>query len=72
MEEFIKNLKSIEKVMYKSAYDFHIKYYKDATSESAHEEGIKALNKLNRLRKEASKPKTMVDLSTGKTFKAII
>jgi hypothetical protein len=72
MKDFIKSLKSIERVMYKSSYDFHIKYFNDATPESAHEAGLKSINKLDRLRKEESKPKTMVDLSTGKTFKAII
>ena len=72
MNSFFETLKGVEKVMYKSAYNFHMEYHEGATSESAHEAGINELKRLGKLRKEASKPQTWINLSTGKSFKATI
>jgi hypothetical protein len=70
MNSFIETLKGVEKVMYKSAYQFHMNYHKGATEQSAHEAGINELKRLGKLREEHSKPQTWVNLSTGKTHKA--
>ena len=70
MNSFIETLKGVEKVMYKSAYNFHMEHHKGATEQSAHEAGLNELKRLGKLRKEASKPQTWVNLSTGKTHKA--
>ena len=72
MESFITTLKGVEKVMYKSAYNFHTKYHEGATPESAHQAGLNELKRLGKLREEHSQPQTWVDLKTGKTFKATI
>ena len=68
MNSFFKSLKGVEKVMYKSAYQFHIKYHEGANEQTAHEAGINELKRLGKLREEASKPQTYIDLSTGKKF----
>ena len=72
MNSFFETLKGVEKVMYKSAYNFHTKYHEGATPESAHQAGLNELKRLGKLREEQSQPQTWVDLSTGKTFKATI
>ena len=68
MNAFYDNLKGVERVMYKTAFNFHTKYYEGATEDTAHEAGIKELERLGRLRKEADQPQTYVDLSTGRKF----
>lgn len=68
MNSFIETLKGVEKVMYKTAYKFHMDYHKGATEQSAHEAGLNELKRLGKLREEASKPQTYVNLSTGKKF----
>jgi hypothetical protein len=72
MESFVATLKGVEKVMYKSAYNFHTKYHEGATLESAHQAGLDELKRLGKLREENSQPQTWVNLKTGKTFKATI
>jgi hypothetical protein len=70
MNQFFESLKGVEKVMYKTAYKFHMDYHQGATEQSAHEAGINELKRLGKLREEASKPQTYIDLSTGKKFKS--
>jgi hypothetical protein len=70
MNAFFETLKGVEKVMYKTAYNFHLKYHSGATEDTAHEAGINELKRLGKLREEHSQPQTWVDLSTGKTHKA--
>jgi hypothetical protein len=65
MNTFYENLKGVEKVMYKSAFNFHMKYHAGATNESAHEAGLKELKRLGKLREEHSKPEMWVDITTG-------
>ena len=65
MNAFCQNLKGVEKVMYKSAFNFHTKYHEGATAESAHEAGLKELKRLGKLREEHSKPQMWVDITTG-------
>jgi hypothetical protein len=72
MNAYYDNLKGVERVMYKSAFNFHKQHVQGATEDSAHEAGVKELERLGKIRKEASKPQTYVNLSTGKKFKAII
>lgn len=68
MNNFAETLKGVDKVMYKSAYNFHLQHIEGATEESAHEAGLKELERLEKLKEEASKPKVYVDLKTGKKF----
>ena len=64
-------LSSVEKVFYKSAFNFEMQY--GSKDESlANEAGIAEVARINKMKKTVSEPKTMVDLSTGKTFKAVI
>jgi len=70
MNSFFETLKGVEKVMYKAAYNFHLKYHNGATEDTAHEAGINELKRLGKLREVHSQPQTWVDLSTGKTHKA--
>ena len=58
---------SIEKVMYKSGYRFHMEHSENPTLESAHIAGLKAASRLDVLRKEHSGPTKHIDLSTGET-----
>ena len=60
MNSFIETLKGVEKVMYKTAYKFHMDYHKGATEQSAHEAGLNELKRLGKLREEASKPQTLL------------
>ena len=68
MNSFYETLKGVEKVAYKSAYEFELKYIDGATEESAHKAGLEKLEQIKRLRDEASKPQVYVDLRTGKKF----
>ena len=70
MNGFYDNLKGVERVMYKTAFNFHIKYHEGATEDTAHEAGIKELERLGKIRKEADQPQTYVDLSTGRKFRS--
>ena len=70
MNEFYNNLKGVEKVMYKTKFDFHMKYSTGATEDSAHTAGLKELERLGKLRKEMDQPQTYVDLSTGRKFRS--
>ena len=67
-EEFLSTLSGVQRCLYKSAYQFHMKYHNGATEESAHQEGLEKLEQIARLSEQASKPQKMVDLSTGRTF----
>ena len=66
MNAFCQNLKGVEKVMYKSAFNFHMKNHNGATEDSAHTAGLNELKRLGKLREEHSKPQTWVDITTGK------
>ena len=48
MNSFFETLKGVEKVMYKSAYNFHTKYHEGATPESAHQAGLNELKRLGK------------------------
>lgn len=67
--EFLNTLSGINKVLYKTSYEFHMKYSNNATEESAHQEGLNKIKSVNKLREEFDKPQTYVDLSTGKRFR---
>jgi hypothetical protein len=68
MNEFFQTLTGINKVLYKTAYNFELKYAANATEESAHQAGLKEIKRIGKLSEELSKPQTYVDLSTGKRF----
>ena len=70
MNSFYDNLKGVEKVMYKTAFEFHLNYSAGATEDSAHTAGIKELERLRKMRKEMDQPQTYVDLSTGRKFRS--
>lgn len=68
MKNFAETLRGVDKVLYKSAYEFELRHIDGATEESAHQAGLKKLEQVNKLKKEASKPQVYVDLKTGKKF----
>jgi hypothetical protein len=68
MNAFFQTLTGVNKVLYKSSYEFHMKYSKNATEKSAHQEGLNKIKSVARLSEELSKPQTYVDISTGKRF----
>ena len=68
MNTFFQTLTGVNKVLYKSSYEFHMKYSKNATEESAHQEGLNKIKSVARLSEELSKPQTYVDISTGRRF----
>ena len=65
---FLSTLTGVEKCLYKSAYQFHMKYRKKATHKTAHQAGLDELIRISKLTEKLSKPQKMVDLSTGRTF----
>jgi hypothetical protein len=67
-QTYLNSLTSREKVFYRATYEFHLRNFPGSSPESAHEAGVKDVEKLRRLSKEAAKPVKTVDLSTGKTF----
>jgi len=69
MNEFFQTLTGINKVLYKTAYNFELKYAANATEESAHQAGLDKIKSVSKLSEELSKPQTYVDLSTGKRFR---
>jgi hypothetical protein len=69
-EKFLSTLSGVNKVLYKSEYEFHMKYHKGATHESAHQEGLKKIKMIEKFAEQESKPKMYVDLSTGRKFMA--
>ena len=69
MNAFFLTLTGINKVFYKTAYNFELKYAANATEESAHQAGLKEIKRIGKLSEELSKPQTYVDLSTGKRFR---
>jgi hypothetical protein len=68
MENFANTLTGINKVLYKTSYEFHMKYSKNATPESAHQAGLDKIESINELSKELDKPQTYVNVSTGERF----
>lgn len=66
--QFLQSLSRIDQILYKTSYDFEIKYC-EATSEEAHQAGLKKIKKTKDLVQQLEKPQTYVDVSTGKTFK---
>lgn len=66
--EFIQTLSGIEKILYKTSYDFEVKHC-GATPEQAHQAGINKIKSVNKLAKKESRPQTYVQLSTGKKIK---
>lgn len=68
MNAFLETLKGVDKVLYKSAYEFEMNFVSGATEESAHQAGIKKLEQVQRLKEEVSKPKVFVNLKTGEKF----
>ena len=68
--EYFKSLTGVQKVMYKTAFEFEKKYAKGSTDESAHAAGVKEIARIADLMKECEKPQKYVDLWTGRTFMA--
>jgi hypothetical protein len=66
--EFLNTLSGINKVLYKTSYEFHMKYSANATEESAHQAGLDKIKSVSKLSEELDKPQTYVNLSTGKRF----
>ena len=65
--EFLQTLSSVNRVLYKSSYEFHMKHEDGATHESAHQAGLKKLKRVNAL---LDQQVTWVDVTTGETHKA--
>lgn len=68
MNNFAETLKGVDKVLYKSAYEFELKFVKGATEESAHKAGLEKIAQVKKLKEEISKPQVYIDLSTGEKF----
>lgn len=68
MENFTNTLTGINKVLYKTAYEFHMKYSANATTESAHQAGLKEIERIKELSKELDKPQSYVNVATGERF----
>lgn len=68
MNSYLETLKGVDKVLYKSAYEFELEFVSGATEESAHQAGLDKLARVNKMKEEASKPQVFVDLKTGKRF----
>lgn len=68
MNSYLETLKGVDKVLYKSAYEFELEFVNGATEESAHQAGLNKLEQMKKLKEEASKPQVFVDLKTGKRF----
>jgi heterodisulfide reductase subunit B len=68
--EFYQSLSRVNQVLYKTSYEFHMKYHDDATPETAHAAGLDKLAKMNRLSEELSKPQAYVNVATGEKFYA--
>jgi hypothetical protein len=67
-QTYLKSLKSIEKVFYKAAYEFHLRTHPNATTEEAHAAGVKEISRYHNIRQEVDKPRTYVNLATGEHF----
>lgn len=66
--KFLETLSGINKVLYKTSYEFEMKYSKNATPESAHQAGLDKIQSIEELSKEWEKPQTYVNISTGERF----
>jgi hypothetical protein len=66
---FADTLRGAERVMYRAAHKFHTDHAPGATPESAHRAGLAELERIKRIRRQAGRTQTYVDLSTGKKFK---
>jgi hypothetical protein len=66
--KFLETLSGINKVLYKTSYEFEMKYSKNATHESAHQAGLDKIQSIKELREELEKPQTYVNVSTGERF----
>jgi len=70
-EEFLNTLSPVNKLLYKTAFTFHMKHHVGATHEASHIAGLEKLESIGVLMEELSKPQLYVDLETGKKFYAI-
>ena len=68
MNNFAETLKGVDKVLYKSAYEFELKFVEGATEENAHKAGLEKLEHLKRMKEEIKKPQVYVNLKTGEKF----
>jgi hypothetical protein len=69
MENFLNTLSGIDKVLYKTSYEFHMKYSANATPESAHRAGLEKIESVKELSRELEKPQTYVNVATGERFR---
>lgn len=67
-ETFLSTLGGVDRLMYKSAYQFHMDYHNGATEETAHQAGLDELQRISKIKEQCSKPQKMIDLRTGRTF----
>ena len=64
----LENLKGTDKVLYRMAYEFEMKYAAGATEETAHEAGLKEIARIKKLSEETANEK-WIDITTGKEVK---
>ena len=69
MENFSNTLSGINKVLYKTSYEFHLKYSENATPESAHQAGLEKIANTEKMMKMLEGEQNYVDVSTGRRFK---
>jgi hypothetical protein len=69
MNDFINTLTGIDKVLYRTSYEFELKYSPNATPESAHQAGLEKLKNTREMMAQFEGEQDYVDLSTGKRFR---
>jgi len=69
MNDFINTLTGIDKVLYRTSYDFELKYSPNATPESAHQAGLEKLKNTKEMMAQFEGEQEYVDLSSGKRFR---
>jgi hypothetical protein len=69
MEQFANTLTGINKVLYTTSYEFHMKYSQNPTHESAHQAGLDKIASTEELMKTLEGEQDYVDVSTGRRFR---
>lgn len=67
--DYYNSLTGVNKVLYRTSYNFEMEHCPGATPESAHAAGLDKIARMNKMSEEARKPQTYIDLSTGKTLR---
>jgi hypothetical protein len=69
MEQFANTLTGINKVLYKTSYQFHMNHSENPTHEAAHQAGLEKITNTEKMMKTFEKEQDYIDLSTGRRFR---